>query len=162
MPLIRRLLIGGAFAALGAFTTMRFLPVRAPVPYLAGDGRVEVQLAGRVFLLEVADTPERRAQGLAGRDGLAASSGMFFRFSISSPHAFWMRGMRIPVDIVWLRDGIVTGIVSRAMPPPPGTPDADIQRFMSPGPINAVIELAAGRADDIGLTIGQRAEVLLP
>ena len=135
-----------------------FRPVSPP----AGERYAASRLGGDEFRLEVADTPARRARGLAGRGELGANDGMFFRFDIPARRTFWMKGMRMPIDIIWLRDGVVSGIVKRAAPPPPGAADADIPRFISPGPADAVIEILAGRAAELGLRVGQRVEVLLP
>ena len=133
---------------------------RAPAPAAAG-GRAEVRLADRLFHLDIADTPELRRIGLAGRKETPPDGGMLFRFDAAGERVFWMKGMETPIDIIWLSGGVVFGVVSRAAPPPPGTADADIPRFTSPGPVDLVIELAAGRASEIGLRIGQRAEILL-
>ncbi|MDP3727134.1 MAG: DUF192 domain-containing protein [bacterium] len=150
----------GALVLLGVLIFMRTLPDDASDPV---DGRrAEVRLADRLFYLDIVDTPDLRRIGLAGRKELPPNGGMLFRFDTAGERVFWMKGMEIPIDIIWLSGGVVSGVVSRAAPPPLGTADADIPRFASPGPVDAVIELAAGRASEIRLHIGQRAEILVP
>lgn len=59
-------------------------------------------------LLEVADTPELRRKGLMGRDSLPACCGMLF--TDLEGGAFWMKGCKIPLDIVFISK---TGTISR-------------------------------------------------
>lgn len=141
---------------------MRSIRDNAPVPAPPHERRAEARLAGRVFYLDIADTPELRRRGLAGRTEIPADGGMYFRFDEPAYRVFWMKDMAVPIDIVWLSGGEVLGIIERALPPPPGAADDDIPRLASPGPVDAVIELAAGRAGEIGLAVGQRIEILLP
>lgn len=152
--------IVGALALVGALILMRAQPADAPGP--AGSGQAEARLAGHSFRLDIADTPELQRRGLAGRESVPRDGGMYFRYDSSAVRAFWMKDMRAPIDIVWLSGLTVTGVVTRALPPPPGTADAAIPRFTSPGPVDGVIELAAGRAGEIGLAVGQRVEILVP
>lgn len=163
MPSVLRWLLGGAVVVLGVSVfIMRSIRDNAPVPAPLEERRAEARLAGRVFRLDIADTPELRRIGLAGRKELPPDGGMLFHFDAAADRVFWMKGMEMPIDIIWLRDGIVSGMVERALPPPPGAADAAISRFASPGPVDAVIELAAGRAGEIRLAVGQRIEILLP
>ena len=53
-------------------------------------------------IVEVADTGEKRSQGLAGRDGLEENQGMWFRFDQPGQYGFWMKGMKFSLDFVWI------------------------------------------------------------
>lgn len=64
-----------------------------------GDGSSSV-------ILEVADTPELHARGLMGRESLPACCGMIFVGLEGG--AFWMKGCKIPLDIVFIDGGKVT------------------------------------------------------
>lgn len=155
-------LLGGLGVALGAFFMVRSVVIRAPAPIPIGESSAIVRLAGREFRLEIAYTPERRARGLAGRAGLGEDGGMLFLFDAPFHRSFWMKDMHFPIDILWLADGAIRGIAANVEPPPPGAADADIPRLSSPGPIDAAIEIRAGRAGELGLAPGQRVEILLP
>lgn len=143
-------LAGAAILALIVY----FLPVRAPQFAAVAVGGVDLAL-------EVARTPEEYARGLSGRDELPGD-GMLFLFDTPQPRVFWMRGMRFPIDIVWIRGETVVGIAADVHPSPDGTPDYALERFPSPGPVDRVIELAAGRASSLGVAPGQRISILLP
>ena len=61
-----------------------------------------VAIGERVYTLEIAATKEEQSRGLGERDSLCDTCAMLFIFQDSSRHAFWMKGMRFPLDIVWL------------------------------------------------------------
>ena len=67
--------------------------------------------------VEIADTPEKRAEGLMFRDHLNENSGMFFVFDEESSHSFWMKNTLIPLDIIWINaDKKVVYIKHKAQP----------------------------------------------
>jgi uncharacterized membrane protein (UPF0127 family) len=53
------------------------------------------------LVVEVADTPQARRQGLAGRTSLGANGGMVFLFDAPTRDAFWMKGTPIPLSIAF-------------------------------------------------------------
>jgi uncharacterized membrane protein (UPF0127 family) len=52
--------------------------------------------------IEVARTPEARAQGLMGRESLAPDSGMLFDFGGETNTDFWMKDTSIPLSIAFI------------------------------------------------------------
>lgn len=57
-------------------------------------------------ILEVASTPSEKSKGLAGRSRMMECCGMLF--TDLSGGSFWMKGCKIPLDIIFFKDGIVT------------------------------------------------------
>lgn len=105
------------------------------------------------FKVDIADDPLKRAQGLSGRDILGPDEGMLFTFRSSLTRIFWMQGMQMPIDILWLDSGRVVGIEERTMPEP-GVPSARLKRYRSPAPVQYVLEVASGRAYELGIKVG--------
>jgi len=102
------------------------------------------------FQVEVADSAQEREYGLMCRKSLAADRGMLFIFPKADYQAFWMRNTLIPLDIVYIgADGKVVSIVRNARP-------LDESPLPSGGPALGVLELAGGRAAQIGLLPGDR------
>jgi uncharacterized membrane protein (UPF0127 family) len=101
------------------------------------------------FMVEVADTPMRREYGLMCRKSLAADRGMLFDFKTPEPDsAFWMRNTLIPLDIIYIRpDGRVRSIARNAKP-------LDESPIPAGGEVLWVLELAGGRAEQVGLLPG--------
>lgn len=105
--------------------------------------------------VEIADTPDTRAQGLMNRTDLPRGTGMLFIYETPRPASFWMRNTLIPLDMVFVDSrGVIRHIHANATPhdetPIPGNQpnDADPDRLM-------VVELPAGEAARLGLQPGQ-------
>lgn len=52
----------------------------------------------------IADTPEKRTQGLSDTPSLESGLGMLFVFEQSGINGFWMKDMNYPIDVFWLDD----------------------------------------------------------
>ncbi len=149
MPLLGVLLL----AAL-VITALR--PAVTPVSAQQPLAKAEVIIHGRVFRVDVADTPAGQAKGLGGRKHLAADEGMLFVYAGKRRHGFWMKGMFIPIDMIWLDNRSVVHIEHEVPPPKPGTDDRALPTYRPPEPGNFVLEIAAGRAREISLKVGDR------
>ena len=109
-------------------------------------------------MVELAVTPQERARGLMGREELTDNQGMLFLYESDVTPGFWMLGMLIPLDIVWIdRDGVVVG-VERDVPPEPGNPQPPL--YFPPSPIRYVLEIKSGRAEELGVGPGSRATLV--
>lgn len=106
----------------------------------------QVTLAGTELQVEVANSFERRAQGLSGRAELPAGHGMLFPYSRPDRYGFWMHGMRFDIDIVWIRGGQVVDVTSRA--PHRVAPPLPVYRPREPADL--VLEVPAGTAERLG------------
>lgn len=119
------------------------------------EERIEVRVGDLVIDAEVARTEEERQLGLGRRDELASDGGMLFTFAEDAQHTFWMRGMRFPLDFVWIAaDGTVAEITANVPPPGPDTPDSDLQLFQPGVPVRYVLEVNAGVAAEGAVAVG--------
>lgn len=124
--------------------------IDAPTP--AGFETLEVVTPqGRThFFVEIADDEPERNRGLMYRKVMAPDRGMLFDFHTPREVAFWMKNTLIPLDIIYIRaDGTVLSIARNTTP----LSEAPIP---SGGPILGVLELAGGRAAEIGLLPGDK------
>jgi hypothetical protein len=100
------------------------------------------------FLVEIADEEPERQRGLMFRPPLADDRGMLFQFPVAGEQAFWMRNTPSSLDIIYID---LTGrIVSIAHHTTPYS-EAPVP---SNGAANGVLELRAGRAEEIGAKAG--------
>ena len=108
---------------------------------------------GKKISVEVADTVEKRSLGLGKRSGLGNGWGMLFVFEKRKQHGFWMKDMEFPLDIIWLDNHRIAYILRNVQPAKSGV----IPPVMTP-PVagNFVLEIDAGRADELKLQVGQR------
>lgn len=111
---------------------------------------VRVSVGAAEYAVEVVESVPAKAQGLSGREGLDAGTGMLFVFRPASTQAFWMHGMKFPIDIVWIANEKVIGVVANA-PVPQGL---SVPTFTSPAPVDYVLEIPAGEAAKAGITEG--------
>ena len=143
--------------------------VLVPAPPVPKERAAEVLLRDALFRVDVVETPLERSRGLSGRDsipefglkpdGSAIEGGMLFQFEKPGVYSFWMKGMRFPIDILWLMDGRVVFIVKAAPVPLPKITDAELPVYQSPVEANAVLELNAGASDRFGIAVGDIAEI---
>jgi hypothetical protein len=123
----------------------------AAVPRLA---KARVTAGGHTFLVDVAESPEAQSLGLGGRQHLGPSDGMLFLYSEKSRYTFWMKGMLIPIDMIWLDNRRIVHIERRVPIPAPGTLEFSLPTYAPEQPANFVLEIASGRADELNLKEG--------
>lgn len=116
----------------------------------------KVVMGGEVFRVDVADTPSLQRRGLGGRAALGAHEGMLFLYPRKGQQSFWMRGMLIAIDIIWIANERIVHIEHRVPPPKPGTPLSHLRTYAPREPANAVLEIAAGRAKEMNVNVGDR------
>jgi uncharacterized membrane protein (UPF0127 family) len=83
-------------------------PVRAerfPLRITTAQGSASLQV-------EIADTPDERAEGLMGRASLGADAGMAFLWDEPIEARFWMKDPLIPLQVAfWDADGRIVGLI---------------------------------------------------
>lgn len=118
---------------------------REPLAIVTPNGRF-------LFTVEVADTTEDQHRGLMGRRDVPPETGMLFNFGPPRPVSMWMHDTPVSLDMLFIRaDGTVIGIAANTVP----NSDTIIP---SPEPVVAVLELAAGTAEHLGIGPGARVE----
>ena len=145
------LLAASAFATTGcsapAETSMETLD-RSP----AGLEQIPVTIRsdGREhnFIVEVARTAEEQATGLMHRQALEPTRGMLFPYDPPQSASFWMKNTLIPLDIIFIRpDGTIARIARNTEP-------MSLDPIPSLEPVAAVLEIAGGRAAELGIEPG--------
>jgi uncharacterized membrane protein (UPF0127 family) len=129
----------------------RSKPVAAISPSARLD-TVEIRTSrGSVkFMVELAVTRAEQERGLMFRKSLAPDRGMLFPYNPPRPAAFWMKNTLIPLDIIYIGpDGRVLSIARNAVP-------HDETPLPSGGPVRGVLEIAGGRAAQLGILPGDR------
>lgn len=107
--------------------------------------------------VEVADSDEKRAIGLMGRDRLSANTGMWFVFLDSAPRDFWMKNTKIPLDILFFNEKKeVVSIVENMVPCPPVLESCPV--YPSNEPAMYALEVNAGFIKEKKITVGDVAQ----
>jgi uncharacterized membrane protein (UPF0127 family) len=114
----------------------------------------------RLITVEVVHTPESIAQGLSGRDEIG-SDGMLFVFPAKGQQVFWMPDMKFDIDIVWLREGMVVGILPNVPKPErQGQDRRTLPKYPSQQDVDMVLEVPAGTTEQWKLQVGDALELL--
>jgi uncharacterized protein len=101
------------------------------------------------FDVWLADTPARQAQGLMFVRSLPPARGMLFVHPSPRPISMWMRNTYIPLDMVFIDDrGRIQQIIANTTP-------HSLDLVRSTQPALAVLEIAGGEAQRLGLKPGQ-------
>ena len=107
------------------------------------------------FVVELADTPAQRTQGLSGRTALQPDTGMLFVFEGEDRRTFWMRDMEIALDFVWISaDCVVVDLTQDVPPPEPGAELSDFPRYQPAVLVQYVLEINAGEIAAAGIVRG--------
>lgn len=100
------------------------------------------RLAGHKIQLEIADTADLRADGLAGRESLDTDCGMIFMYGDVEERAYWMKGCVMGLDIAFL-DGSAQLIVVYSVDPPKSESE-EYETYSSGGKARYVVEMKKG------------------
>lgn len=120
----------------------------------------QVKINEALVNVAVADTAEARSQGLGGRESLATDSGMLFVFSSPDKYSFWMKGMKIPLDFIWITGDKVTDLLPNIPPPDPGVPDDNLPRYQPVVAVDRVLEVNAGFISAHSIKVGDSVEYI--
>ena len=103
------------------------------------------------FTVEVAATPQQQETGMMFRTSVAPDRGMVFPYEPAQEVAFWMKNTLIPLDIIYIRaDGTIARITNAKA--------LDETSLPSGEPIAAVLEIAGGRAAELGIAPGDKVQ----
>jgi uncharacterized membrane protein (UPF0127 family) len=126
---------------------------------MCGNGRKAVlKTPTETLSVVMALTSEDQALGLGGCTMIPKKTGMYFSFP-AQESTYWMKGMVIPIDIVWIAQGVVVGVEASVPFPSVNARDAELPLYRSPVAVDAVLEVGAGMAEAYGLVKG--AQVIL-
>lgn len=112
--------------------------------------KVLTKTGDQTFMVEIANTPGQRAQGLMFRTQISDRQGMLFDFGEEKEVRMWMKNTPISLDIIFIqRDGRIHRVVHNTEPESLGL-------ISSHGPVRAVLEVKAGTSKKYGIAPGGR------
>lgn len=111
-----------------------------------------VTINSATFRVEIARTQKEKEQGLSGRRSLGTDGGMLFLFDKPSYYSFWMRGMKFPLDIIFVLDDKVVGVYENLQPA--SANDDNPPQYGSDVISDSVLEINAGSAQKNNIKVG--------
>ncbi|MFZ2681973.1 MAG: DUF192 domain-containing protein [Patescibacteria group bacterium] len=152
---LNKFMIGGAVAVvilLLGFTIWSGLEAKERAVVTAND---------QDFSVRIADSPWERQRGLSGFEAKEVEAqGMLFLFKDSAVREFWMKGMKLDLDVVWIQGDKVVAVSSGVKAPKSG--EEPVRMSSKPIPVDMVLELPAGYASQFGITPGVSLKIQLP
>jgi uncharacterized protein len=118
------------------------------------DKKVSLHMPGQVYDYQVSVVSDfkERQKGLMGVEELGEFEGMYFQFPEESFLYFWMRGMKMSLDIIFISDeGVIVDIWENAQP---CIIDRPCMKYKSSREASAVMEIRSGSVDELGIKIG--------
>ena len=115
----------------------------------------EVKLNNTSFQVEIADTSEERYKGLSNRNYLCGNCAMLFVFNDSIERSFVMREMMIPIDILFINNGVITDVYKNLNPE--GKEYSSY--YDSSGPVDMVLEINSNYSDSYNINVGDNVNV---
>lgn len=127
-----------------------------PMPQMSSLKFSSVEIGGVKLRVEVANTEAARVQGLSGREALPVDQGLLVAYPDYAVRTDWMKDMKFPVDLIWLKDNVAVGFTENLGLPTAG----EIPQASSPEEINSFLEINAGFVKENGLKVGDKLRLL--
>jgi|SRR3989338_83631 len=118
-----------------------------------------VTIGSFIVHAEVAKSAEEQSRGFSYRENLADGQGMLFLFPRPVRPGFWMKEMRFPIDIIWIRDDRIVGIITNLPIPQVGQ---NLAAYYPDGLVTAALEVPAGWSVRNGISNGDAIHIAVP
>lgn len=152
--------VSAAFLALGAkknSSKTTSSPSPSPIPVVK-----QIKINDKNITVTIADTEDSRTKGLTGLDKLPQDEGMLFIFESKNViPSFWMKGMKFPLDFIWIKNGEVAQIDANISYPTSDTLDNAIKVYIPNSPVDYVLEVNAGFSGTNNIKVGDKVYLSL-
>jgi uncharacterized membrane protein (UPF0127 family) len=127
------------------------------------ENKARVFIGDQIIVADIAETAVEREKGLAGRKYLATNEGMLFVYEEKDYHSLWMKGMYVPIDVIWISGSEIIGFKKHILPEL-DKPDKELTVYVPPGPVDKFLELRGGRISLLNVRVGDtiRIETIVP
>jgi uncharacterized protein len=99
------------------------------------------------FKLLLAKTEKDRETGLSLKKSLPQDIGMLFMFDKKDYYSFWMKNMKFPIDIIFIRNNKIVTVYSKVKPP---INNKELAIYQPNEPVDTVLEINSGLSEKYG------------
>lgn len=110
------------------------------------------------FDVELAIALEDKRKGLMNREALNDNEGMLFIYDKEGLYKFWMKNVKISLDIIWINSDKKIVFISKNSLPCLNKPCISINPNIS---ARYVLEIKSGLSEKMGLDIGDKLDIFL-
>lgn len=114
------------------------------------------KIKNQEFKLLLTKTEKDRQIGLSKHDKLPTDKAMLFIFAKKDYYRFWMKDMKFPIDIIFIKDNKIAKIYENASVLK--APVNELPIYSPPEPINKVLEINAGISKKYNFKAGDTIE----
>lgn len=148
--------------ALFALLLVIFLGISFAQSYLKNNPSVfkktpTATINNQAFNLKVAKTNEEKQTGLSNLSSLPQDQGMIFPFGKPDYYSFWMRDMKFPIDIIYIKENKIVTIYENLQPPKTKGETPPIYRPDEPS--DTVLEINAGLSKKYNFKKGDAVKI---
>ena len=115
-----------------------------------------VTINGHNLEVTVADSAEEKEIGLSETTSLSQNQGMIFLFEKPDYHAFWMKNMKLPIDIIYINNDQIVTIQSNVLPP---KEEESPIVYIPTEPSDKVLEINAGLSEKYDFKKGDTVKI---
>lgn len=116
-----------------------------------------VTINKKTFSIDIAKTDSEQEKGLAIYNNLPLNKGMIFIFKNADYHAFWMKDMKFPIDIIYINKNIIVDVFKNA--PFPKSENETLPIIKPSKKADAVLEINAGLCDKYNFKTGDFVKI---
>ncbi len=127
--------------------------------FLQPANKPYVKVDGKEFFVDVAKTDKQKELGLDIYNQLPVRRGMLFPFTTPNYYTFWMKGMKFPIDIIYINNNKIVDIFENL--PYPKT-SSETPAIVRPSEVaNYVLEINAGLSQKYNFKNGDLVQIHL-
>lgn len=109
------------------------------------------------FSLSLAKKPKELEKGLSERKSLASNEGMLFVFDKPDYYSFWMKNMKFPIDMIFIKKNRIVTIYQDVQSPK--SKDETSPIFKPEEPADMVLEINAGLSKKYNIKKGDEVKL---
>jgi uncharacterized membrane protein (UPF0127 family) len=113
-----------------------------------------IRVGEKRFNLYVAETEVDKQIGLSKYEKISNNRGMLFVFDKPEYYPFWMKGMKFPIDIIYIKGDKVVTVIKDLKPE-----NSDSIIYYPIAPSDKVLEINAGLAAEHGIDVGETVKL---
>ncbi len=117
-----------------------------------------VVINGKYFNAEVAKTDKQKRIGLSKYNKIANNFGMLFLYQTEDYYSFWMKDMKFPIDIIFIRNGKIDTIFKNV--DYPKDKDIKLKKYVPDSPSDMVFEINAGLTSKYNFKKGDGVKIV--
>lgn len=115
-----------------------------------------VRVKGHELSLIIAKTEKDKQVGLSKYKSISDNKGMLFVFDTPGDYRFWMKDMKFPIDIIYIKDNKIVTIYPNVENPK--SPNDDLPIYSPTESADKVLEVKSNLSSRYNLAVGDPVE----